>query len=738
FVPSSWFSPLPAEISASVVNGVQAVVLPIARQRLQGRVEDLLGTSGRAPVIIDDLDPTDPKSLASYLGEVRGLNRNIARYNALASPDSGNAEQLAGLVEYLFGEHLVVDTTSVTSEFQEALRVAAGPQLTITPAQTNAVVARAVGLVAAVADTATRQLTGRASTRPEDDLRALRRLRDLADLTDPKIGLAAMIRDPSPSGSRVAKAVQDSINARLTVAATLVLRDTLLPDQASQRLRSVLSGLFAMRLMEPVEDRTIADELRPGMTLRWDIGQLELAFALRGELRRAQIAATDAFPTATQTRLRSAFDTQMRSRLIDIVAGAQRFTPDALSPVNQMRSVAENIEGASERVTRLASLLDTLRAGADGRKLIVIGTRQAEHVLALAQIVVDSAGYLAPRPIVVQAWRGGVPIGFAALGVNDSGAFRLRLEREQVPPLQTLARDVQPALSFLTLPVVTGAMISSPKLIADWRGIVAGSRTDTVSGLRTLYDYITTTLGPIDQPSCQAAALRPDPARASDWYGSRRAQFRAALLGRCHPGGSGEALASYDRLRSVFTTKLAGKYPFVEATKAAGAPDADPAAVREFYQLYDAYAKAQDIRVRSDPRVGPGARSAFVFLDLVKQARPFFAAFIDSGTTRKAPEFGFVVEALATGEMAELHTGSRVSLLNDSTHSGVWSFGEDLKIIPDGETKPSFMSTRAWSLAELAAMQQTVRVRFYHPDTKVRIALPSFPTVAPAIPVPGR
>ncbi|MEO5567168.1 MAG: type VI secretion protein IcmF/TssM N-terminal domain-containing protein, partial [Gemmatimonadaceae bacterium] len=42
FVPSSWFSPLPAEISASVVNGVQAVVLPIARQRLQGRVEDLL------------------------------------------------------------------------------------------------------------------------------------------------------------------------------------------------------------------------------------------------------------------------------------------------------------------------------------------------------------------------------------------------------------------------------------------------------------------------------------------------------------------------------------------------------------------------------------------------------------------------------------------------------------------------------------------------------------------------
>jgi type VI secretion system protein ImpL len=517
---------------------------------------------------------------------------------------------------------------------------------------------------------------------------------------------------------------------------TRVLRDTLLPDMAAQRLRSVLANLYAMRLLEPVENHEIDDELRPGMTMRWDIGKLELGLALRGELRRAQIASADAFPAATSTRLRSGLDTQMRSRLVDLVADAERFTPDTVAPQTEIRATTANIEAAADRIIKIGALMDTLRVGDEGRKLFTLGARQSERVLAIAQMIVDSVDYFAPHPATVQAWRGGYPVGFAALGVSDTGAFILRLEQEQIAPMNQLAAMVVPALSFLKLPRVTPAMISNPKLVADWRGIVAGADpTVPTSSITNLAMYLRNTLGPIDQPSCQAAALRADARPASnDWFMMRRGQFRAALLGRCHPGGSGDAVASYERLRALFAGRLAGNYTIVDTSKAASAPDADPAAVREFYQAYDAFARSSEVMLRSDPRVGAGARQAFAFLDQVAAARPFFAAFIDSASARKAPEYAFVIEPLEAGKTAELHTGARVTLLNDSTQAGVWGFGEVVSVTPAGDTTTNFKSTGWWGLVELGQLQRSVRVRYYHPDTKVRLALPVFPTIAPVIP----
>src|SRR5207253_1762305 len=114
--------------------------------------------------------------------------------------------------------------------------------------------------------------------------------------------------------------------------------------------------------------------------------------------------------------------------------------------------------------------------------------------------------------------------------------------------------------------------------------------------------------------------------------------------GRCGATGSADAIAQYERIREVFTTKLAGKFPFVDSAKAATANDADPAAIRELYALYDAFAKSGDIQMRADPRVNPKiAQPAFSFLDQLAAARPFFAPFIDSAGSRKSPEYSFVV-----------------------------------------------------------------------------------------------
>ena len=741
FIPSSWMSPLPSNIQSAMREGTQVVILPLLRRRLQERVDRFLGTPGKAGVSDVELDPADPKSLVNYLDDVKELNRNVTRYNTLAKGDSGTTNELANLMVYLFGER-PADSSIASPEFAEAIRVAQTPALTLTPLQSRAAVSRAVDLVVAVTDSASRQLAANGNVRG-NDIRALRRLKAMADQLDPTTGLVATVSDSMIAGTRLARSVQDSITKYLNAAAARVMKDPLLPDQAGMRLRSVLTAIFQYRFMEPVENKTIMGELPGGRKLRWDVGRLEVAIAFRGDMRRVLATTGDAFFPATQTRLRSAMDNQLRSRIIDVVASAQLVTPDTIS-VASVRSESDNLEIASARLLHVAALLDTLQAGDDAQRVIAASARQGEHVLALAQALVDSARFLTPRTEVVAQWRGGSPIGFAAMGVADEATRDVSL-RDQGNELVRLAGEVAPALRYLGIARVK-AEVRAKKLVADWtsmtQSLAAYGAGDVKSTRFTLEQFILTTMSPIDLASCGRIAGQPDTVRtAPDYFLRRRTAFRAVMTGRCGAKGAEDAVDDYEKLRQVFTGKLAGHFPFVDSAAAAAAPDADPAAVREFYGLYDTFARSQEYALRSDPRFRPGAAPVFVFLDEVAAARPFLSPFLDSASVRGAPEYAFSIEPISSGTPGEyrLETGERSLVLDDSLHSGVWGFGESVKVVSEADaTKaPKFASTGWWSLLEFGMLQHETKVRIYHPDTMLELKLPIFPKIAPALPLPA-
>ncbi len=560
FVPWSLVSPLPRAINRTMVASIQDQVLPVIRQRLQERVNRLMGTGPRSPAAVEELDPSDPNSLTTYLKDVRALTRNIARYNSLAKKDSGQVSDLTGLMDYLFSQR-PADSLVASGEFQNALKAAAAPALIIVPAQTASVVARAVRLIALVSDSAARQLSSRSpAANPDADLDALRRLNDLAVLTDSKKGIVAMVSDSTILGLRIAREVRDSIGAYLGYAAIRVLRDTMSTAAARQRLESVLTGLFSLRLLEPGEGREVDDDLRAGQNLRWDVGQLELAFALRSEQVRAGISTGDAFPSPTAARLKTVFDQQMRVRVIDLAASAQRFTPDSSNGPTAIRSETENLEAASTRLVRLSRMLDSLRESSTGKKLLAAGARQAEHVLAMSQIILDSANYLAPHPIVVAAWRGGSPIGHAALGVADSGEANFRLNREQLPAIVAVAAGAGPATQYLRQPVIGLAMLRVPKLFADWSAIEASVAKYSAT------DFSSDGQRPSDRRLSETArrlrrqARRPFPIR----------RFRQGRDGsRRRPGRGARALCAIRRVREVRRYRLAQR-PACRARRTAG------------------------------------------------------------------------------------------------------------------------------------------------------------------------
>ena len=119
-----------AAVLAGMAAGVESIVLPVSRQRLEERIARLLGTGDRGPdTTFAAYTAGDPRSLTDYLRDVKTLSRNIQRYNTLATRDSGSVTQLAELLEYLFGERpLERDSSFTSADFQWALREASAPR----------------------------------------------------------------------------------------------------------------------------------------------------------------------------------------------------------------------------------------------------------------------------------------------------------------------------------------------------------------------------------------------------------------------------------------------------------------------------------------------------------------------------------------------------------------------------------------------------------------------------------
>ncbi len=731
FLPTSWFSPLPNDIRISMMRGVQNIVLPVTRRRLQERADRLLGPVAQTLLGSDDesIDLTDPRSLPRYLNDVRLLSRNIERYNALAGPTTGSVADLLPLLDYLFGERFAADSDLATPDFENALRNASGPAIVVTPAMAASVINRAVSSAATVASEAGRQLAPRAalSTRPkdaEDDLHAIDGLAALIDLVETRTGLVAAVSDSAILGVRMARAIQDSIDAQLRFAAARIRRDTLSPAEAADTLKRVVSGLYKTRLMVPRDYGDVVAEIPAGRRLRWDVGLLELALALRGEYLQAVLSLASAFPEQPPERLQRALEVQLLGRSLDIAARAQRFVPgDSLSLV-EIRAEAANLDAAAVRTVRLATMLDSLGAAGAGRKLIAAGARQAEHTLASAQALLDQEKYFTPQTGKIAVWQGVIPIGYAALGVTDSlNAYTTLIN--YTTEVRTLAHEVAPALRYLRLTVVDS--IHTPRLLSDWEEIATEvarfERLDYTGSLGLLHRFMRENMAVSDLTSCAGSSGDLEEARQSgDFFVRRRRQYQASMSGRCR-GAAGTAVAAYTRLRTLFAARLAGRFPFVDSVQAARALDADPASVREFFRMYDAFALAGDEALRSDPRLSQVGRGAIGFLDQIATVRAFLAPIVESGDRQPA-------------ELSVL-----VAPHGDDAHEVRWRYGDSLHVatLVDslGVETPVF-ARGGWAPIRYARQRRdSSNLRFFHPETKMELLLPvTFPYFAPDIVIP--
>jgi type VI secretion system protein ImpL len=768
FIPTSWFSSLPNDIEQSMLAGLQSIVLPVTRQRLEERTGRLLGTAAAtAPGVADgtvtqsgeEADLFDPRTVSAYLQDVRLLSRNIERYNSLADSSTGNVAELSALLDYLFGEQITADSMLATEDFEAALKRASAPRIATTPGMAATVVNRAVALVSTVGEDAARQLAvartpaAERAIKPSDDLRALHGLASLVKLLDAKEGLVATVSDSMILGTHLARAVQDSIATRFKRAAWRIVGDSVAPDSAAARLRAAIERLYQYRLMERSEGgRQIASEIHPNQRLRWDVGRLELALALPAEYLQAVVTISDALPGRNPDRLRRALGVQLRERSLDVVASAQRFTP--LGPradtLMEVRTSGLNLEAAAPRLVRLSASFDTLQAGREGRMLMRAGARQAEQALAMAQRIFDSWNFV-PNTARVATWQGVQPLSFAALGVTTDTLEQVSRILQYTTDLRALTTYVGPAIRYLRS---TGAADSSrvPSLLTRWEGITVASqkeaRGDASSTLGMLMYFVRESMSMRDLATCTARASEPDTTRASsDVFVVKRRQFHAAMVSRCGTGGASQAVASYQRLRNLFQSRLAGRYPFADSsTSVRTGAEADAASVREFFRQFDAFRLVDDVALRSHPMLSQTAKGAIAFLDQLAAVRSFVAPFVDSGPVRTVPTYSILATMSISPDtlpnyLLDLDIGGRQTTLDDSAIEHTWRMGDSVKVIlsplDTSSARTLYAAGGNWAAVRFVrAAPQGMTVRVYHPDTKLELSVPEFPRVAPEILVP--
>jgi hypothetical protein len=144
-----------------------------------------------------------------------------------------------------------------------------------------------------------------------------------------------------------------------------------------------------------------------------------------------------------------------------------------------------------------------------------------------------------------------------------------------------------------------------------------------------------------------------------------------------------------------------------------------------------------DVALRSDPRLAGAARSALGFLDHMGQARAFFAPMLREGN-RSLPHYSLVVSPADTMVDVELHVGGRILPLDEAEREERWTYGDTVGVVTGDSDAPAFSSAGGWSLVRLLQRAPSqVKVRVFHPDTKLELQVPSsFPALAPEIALP--
>jgi type VI secretion system protein ImpL len=290
----------------------------------------------------------------------------------------------------------------------------------------------------------------------------------------------------------------------------------------------------------------------------------------------------------------------------------------------------------------------------------------------------------------IARWDGTRRIALTAFEVTDGKDLEqyLELQRERV---RLLARDfAEPLVSW----VVARGDRRTPeqaRVVARWQRIVAElERYDAKkpgNSVALLERFILVDMDQITRRNYfQKISARDLTEESADFFLQKRNALRRDLYRRAQAIGDSAAATEYAEIEAAFNRRLAGRFPFGEAKAIRADTEVDLEAVREFYQVFDRYAKpARDVLKRS-VRFAGGTDPAIEFLDQMEAVRAFIGPLLD----RKTPGFDLDVDFRVNREREvggrqiidwSMHVGEQRIRHRDAKRQARWQVGDPIRIV---------------------------------------------------------
>lgn len=390
--------------------------------------------------------------------------------------------------------------------------------------------------------------------------------------------LAQRRYDEAGAGSRSL----DSVIGRLLVQTSSGVAKL---SPAAENLRQTLASWMSRRFMRTADPQAAA----PRPVAAWDQAALEAVPPLVEDYLLFDAKDVPQAPDVLRPSMRAAARRQLlravEPTINGVIAGDSGDWIDRSGGLPGLRDAARSLRLAFPVLAETMQSFRQIGLGASSDAIRDAVARRATAILVQADRLLQDAQLYRPDLHGLDGWVDGPLVPYQVFGQTSPAGLTIYLGNAR-QEIASLAHDVaDPLIAILRQPSMGKAATSG--LAAKWARIL--EELDKYSGekpnssLARLEKFITVDSAAIDAEGCKNLPL-PD-GNAVDYFQSRLNDLTQAIGARCGMAAESRYLRAYLEIAGLFNQTLAGRFPFAPTSEA---EPADPAAIRAFYDSFDA------------------------------------------------------------------------------------------------------------------------------------------------------
>jgi hypothetical protein len=686
FIPASWFSSISDRLQHVVTGAFTKVVFEDLRTDLLKQSDSLLIESSVSPNRCARNDRN--KRLPQFIEQLGELRSNLERYDTLVQKGSGSLDNLNQLVVYLCHNPLPAGFDEDNELYQRALAEAHGKQI-----DTRPIFADMVDSTAAQIEDLYENSFDRRSVKYDN-------LDEIAEAE-------GLLRRPEYTWLATSVVDPHSQFHGMTISTALVDLRQALQDLRGQRFMApagVDGGLYG------IDDRPRFQHRRRSV-LVWDQESLRQAIAVYEQYQT--FVATKSYDPwqRLDDSAKSAALNQVRSRITNILKGAQKFepVPTVIEGSALRAGLVEEVRLLQEAQPLLSKVLQiTQQLGID-RQLRSALYAQGSHLLGdIHREFVSQRFYISKRSDRLDGrlasdfswWDGAQPVSYLTydLGGKEELSSYLNTQRRNIA---FLGRDLYiPVSTFFAsqrIQVEPGGQVDWVQILADLDGYDNKTPGNPIAALE---NFIRTDMDRVSVDSCyNLTRIADEP--SSDYFLNVRNSLRGKFYERCTVlarikaiNDAAEDLRNYGTIEKSFNENLGNGFPYGDVNN----PPLDPWAMLKFFKvLADKEKSAREALDRSE-KFGARPQAARDFLDQMDRARDFFGAFLEK---KQGPAYDFKIQFRVNREQEiaanqiidwKLEVGKKKFSYASDDLAGHWTYGEPIRLTlrwaSDSPTRP--------------------------------------------------